>query len=492
MQLIIYTLGRNRLKGLFRLFSEPGGDPSGVLALNYTYPAYDMLSDLSKDYCVGWTPTPCARDQHLKYFSSDAWVYTHSSDVWGIPFWAMIHTYNGGGYIANLDINPDVSLKIMQELWDHFWIDHQTRAVFLEFSVYNANTNLFSVVTIAFEYLESGGVIAYPSVYTLRVYLGEGATGVFTVICQIIFIILLVVMLIKEIKAVIELRLAYFKDLWHVVDLLIILISALAIAFYLMRLQFTNETIARMIETEGKKFVNFQHIALWDQYFIYCLGGLAFLATFKFLKLIRFNRSVSEVGNSIVVALPNLGNFFIVFGGIYMGFTTMYYMIFGRLVDYYATVVRTIESLFATLMGSNQLDELLTANPTWAVITYLLFVFFMVVLLTNMMLAIICHALIVASERTTRHDSYEAWLLLKLRMLRFGKHQARVWFPEITDRVAPIKNAKSKRTKTNTQGTGRDQGNRNTNGSDKNIPDQQPEIPYSEPLVALKDEMTHL
>ena len=418
------------------LSSESGGDPTGVLALNYTYPAYDMLSDLSEDYCVGWTPTPCARDQRLKYFSSNAWGYTHSSDVWGIPFWAMIHTYNGGGYIANLDINRDVSLKIMQELWDHFWIDHQTRAVFLEFSVYNANTNLFSVVTIAFEYLESGGVIAYPSVYTLRVYLGEGATGVFMLICQIIFIVLLVVMLIKEIGAFVRMKTAYFRDLWHVIDLILLLLGSLAIALYVLRLKYTDETVAQMIATGGNEFVNFQHIALWDEYFIYCFGGLVFLATFKFLKLIRFNRCVSELGNSIGVAMPNLGNFFIVFGGIYMGFTTMYYMIFGRLVDYYATVVRTIESLFATLMGSNQLDELLTANSTWAVITYLLFVFFMVVLLTNMMLAIICHALIVASAMEQCNDGYEAWLLLKIKLRQFGKRQAHTWFPDVAKHLS--------------------------------------------------------
>lgn len=39
------------------------------------------------------------------------------------------------------------------------WIDVRTRAVFIEFSLYNANVNLFASVTLLVEYLSTGGAV---------------------------------------------------------------------------------------------------------------------------------------------------------------------------------------------------------------------------------------------------------------------------------------------------------------------------------------------
>jgi len=38
---------------------------------------------------------------------------------------------------------------MVQHLKDHLWIDRGTRAVFIDFTVYNANINLFCVVRYA-------------------------------------------------------------------------------------------------------------------------------------------------------------------------------------------------------------------------------------------------------------------------------------------------------------------------------------------------------
>lgn len=45
--------------------------------------------------------------------------------------------------------------RILQYLFDNSWLDTLTRAVFVEFTVYNANVNLFCIVTLT---LESSGL----------------------------------------------------------------------------------------------------------------------------------------------------------------------------------------------------------------------------------------------------------------------------------------------------------------------------------------------
>lgn len=52
--------------------------------------------------------------------------------------------------------HADVWLQRIQYLKDIEWIDPQTRAVFVEFNLYNSAVNLFAVSYILFEFLPTG------------------------------------------------------------------------------------------------------------------------------------------------------------------------------------------------------------------------------------------------------------------------------------------------------------------------------------------------
>ena len=108
-----------------------------------TYGAYSPLKADSTDFCIGWKSTPCNPNEKTYNFSSDAWKYTKATEVTGVPMWGQFNIYSGGGYVANLDVNRDVSKLILKELWDNLWLDWKTRMVFLEFTLYNANSNMF-------------------------------------------------------------------------------------------------------------------------------------------------------------------------------------------------------------------------------------------------------------------------------------------------------------------------------------------------------------
>ena len=78
---------------------------------------------------------------------SDRWQYYISSQLKGFPFFGKLGTYSGGGYVANLGYNEETGWTVIADLHAHKWIDRQTRAVFVEFTVYNANANLFATAT---------------------------------------------------------------------------------------------------------------------------------------------------------------------------------------------------------------------------------------------------------------------------------------------------------------------------------------------------------
>ena len=59
---------------------------------------------------------------------------------------ALVNNYGGGGYVAELSRDKDGTIEIIQDLKDNLWITRGTRVVFIDFTVYNANVNLFCQV----------------------------------------------------------------------------------------------------------------------------------------------------------------------------------------------------------------------------------------------------------------------------------------------------------------------------------------------------------
>ena len=75
-----------------------------------------------------------------------SWTYQTSEELDGSSHWGLLSTYGGGGSVQNLASNKKASVEIIESLKGNLWLDRGTRAVFIDFTVYNANINLFCVV----------------------------------------------------------------------------------------------------------------------------------------------------------------------------------------------------------------------------------------------------------------------------------------------------------------------------------------------------------
>ena len=68
-------------------------------------------------------------------------------------------TYLGGGYVYNLTGSLSSIQNDLLSLQQMNWIDKRTRAIFIEFSLFNPNVNLLSFCQMVFELLPSGTII---------------------------------------------------------------------------------------------------------------------------------------------------------------------------------------------------------------------------------------------------------------------------------------------------------------------------------------------
>lgn len=103
------------------------------------------------------------------------------------------------GYVADFGDDRPKALKLSKQLESLNWIDRYTRAVFAEFTTYNAQTSFFTVITLLTEILPTGGYYHSPKIQTLRLYRYVGPEMVFVMACEITYMAFLLYFLYKQV-----------------------------------------------------------------------------------------------------------------------------------------------------------------------------------------------------------------------------------------------------------------------------------------------------
>ena len=160
------------LKTFFKLLNILSFNFLDTCKINYHFQSeidfcdeeYSVLNQIKDPYHYQWQSynssfAPPASDQDVY----SAFQYTRSGEIDSYPYAGIVNTYLGGGYVFkmnNLGYDKSILLGSLDNLKQNDWIDRQTRAVFIEFTIYNPNVNLFSNCLILFEFISTGQIIS--------------------------------------------------------------------------------------------------------------------------------------------------------------------------------------------------------------------------------------------------------------------------------------------------------------------------------------------
>lgn len=148
-------------------------------------------------------------------------------------------------------------------------------------------------------------------------------------------------------------------------------------------------------------------IGVWDEMFTFLLAFVVFLTTVKFIKMLRFNRRMGMLGDTVRVATKDLKNFIIMFFIYFLAFCMMAYTIFGKQLAGYCSFITTAESLFGFALGSFDFYEMRQASNL-GIPFFILYVFIVFIGLMGMFLTIIADAFTAVKEDTAlRSNDYE-------------------------------------------------------------------------------------
>lgn len=337
-------------------------------------------------------------------------------DIWGLPVPAQYQTYGGGGYIAQFDVSRTVSFQILKELFDNLWLDRQTRAVFFEFTLYCPATNIFIYNIFIVEFPETGGALTHFSIYPIRLYLHVGPAGTYALVCEVIFVIYLVVLLIKLCIRMYQYRRKFFRQFWLVYELIMFCVGVTAIAIYVIKLGLTYLTIEKYNENI-KHFVNFAHIVFWDQILVTLLAVLVFMATLRILQVFASTKKVGAAVRVFRECGKDLFWYGMAFLHMLIGFCFFGHLLFGKQLLSYMSILNTMGTLFIALIGKSKYTEIGDTVPVLAEVFFILYILTVVFFVMTIFMSIL-GASIDNAVQESRHDQREDLLEYMMRLAK--------------------------------------------------------------------------
>ena len=311
----------------------------------------------------GWQPfTGSFEWANVSDLCPAPWRYAPSESLQESPSWGRFHVYDGGGYVAKLGYTNNTARAVISDLHKFGWIDRQTRAILLQFSIYNPNTGYLSIATYHFEVLPTGYGNPFPTIDTLLLTSTQTGFYQFYLICQLLFIIMVFLFVLKEVYKIYRKRCTYFRDVWNWVEILQIFFSFLVVVFYVIK---SKKVLNSAMKVKENPFVSvsFGEAISWHHAETAVLAIAVFIVTVKLLRMIRFNPHISIMMSSFRVSRSLLFSYSIIFTIIFLSYAQLGSLAFGSDIQRYSTFQRMLYSEFLMCLGGKMgLAELKRAN----------------------------------------------------------------------------------------------------------------------------------
>jgi len=320
--------------------------------------------------------------------NGSAWKYQTAKDLNGGSFWGRMATYQGGGYTQLLSNNSAESKEILAELKKNLWVDRGTRAVMIDFTVYNANINLFCIVTLVMEYPATGGCIPFHMFRTLKLIRYVTTMDYFIMGCEGLFVLFLLYYTIEEMIEIKKHKTSYFKDFWNIMDIVVVFMGYICVLFSVYRTMEVGKLLSGLLK-DKEQYANFEVLGYWQMQFNNLVAIAVFFAWIKVFKYISFNKTMTQLQNTLASCAKDIAGFAVMFFIIFLAYAQWGYLIFGTQVQDFSTYVDSIFTLFRIILGDFNFKEIEDANRILGPIFFITYVFFVFFVLINMFLAII-------------------------------------------------------------------------------------------------------
>ncbi|KAH8360816.1 hypothetical protein KR084_004354 [Drosophila pseudotakahashii] len=237
-------------------------------------------------------------------------------DHWGF----MLRYPETAGYVVMLMSTKVNCLKQIDYLNAYGWLNKNTSALFIDFTMYNADVNAFTVITLRLENSPFGMQIHREHVDTVQMLGAVEARSNLELIVLGVYAIL-VIQFVRGVFSKLWHDPASIREAWTMVDLIICGLNFLLLGLTIMRDLETDE-LTELIETNTRgQYLDFQRPLRLHQLLAIVKGFLVAITTLRLWKVLQFAyvfqhfthtlfsawRAVASLGVIILVLLMGMG-----------------------------------------------------------------------------------------------------------------------------------------------------------------------------------------
>ncbi|MCI4376314.1 hypothetical protein PGIGA_G00187190 [Pangasianodon gigas] len=335
--------------------------------------------------------------------NGSAWKYHTETEMKGSNHWGLLATYTGAGYYQDLALTKNESVIILAELKENLWLDHGTRAVFIDFSTYNANINLFCVIRLVVEFPATGGAIPSYQIRTVKLIRYVTSWDYFIIGCEMVFCVFILYYIVEEILEVRIHKCSYFTSIWNILDVIVLLLAVVAIIFNVFRTIKVNKLLGSLLQ-DPSIYADFEFLAFWQTQYNNMNAVNLFFAWIKIFKYISFNKTMSQLSSTLARCATDILGFAVMFFIVFFAYAQLGYLLFGTQVESFSTFQKCIFTQFRIILGDFDYDSIDRANRILGPIYFFTYVFFVFFVLLNMFLAIINDTYSEVKEELASHD----------------------------------------------------------------------------------------
>ncbi|KAK9981572.1 hypothetical protein ABG768_001099 [Culter alburnus] len=217
-----------------------------------------------------------------------------SSGVW---HWGQVSVYSSAGFVQDLSRKMQDSRALVKQLNTHQWLDPLTRALFVEFPLYNINTDLLAVFSFLLEFPVSERAQLSLDLKTCSLHMLSHGMDL-PLFLTILLLVFMIYFSVREGMVVWKQGLGYFLRLWNLASVCSLLLAICVASLHLSRSVLSARQWGSFLQ-QRDKFIDFFPLAQQNQVLTQLSAALLFLLVLKASHQLRFMREWGVFGRTL-------------------------------------------------------------------------------------------------------------------------------------------------------------------------------------------------
>ncbi|MBN3314946.1 PKD1 protein, partial [Atractosteus spatula] len=297
---------------------------------------------------------------HQNISSNHRQPFPSNSFMW-LWYLGQFGVYSSEEEVVDLGNSTESTRQLLAELSQASWINTMTRGVFVQFTQYHRDTGLFVVVTVLMEWHQPGSAITSLSILPVCMPSSSSVPDLQAVM-MVVLLLLALSILGSELHTLSTERCLYFRQGWHYLQLLVVLL-ALGVAALHFAFLSLSASLLRHHRHNRHSFTNFHTAVALSEASSSLSAILLTILILKNVRQLRFVRRWAVFGKTIQLVWKELCGASLVLLLLFLILAQTGYLLFSDTVEEFRTFGWTCFSLASGLWGKTRLGIVAHRHP---------------------------------------------------------------------------------------------------------------------------------